>query len=89
MVVRALVISHRISGFCSREAKEHICIVGFSKGRLVLYKSKIEVTCLLEFVNLGHSSEPWQLQHVMESRSGKQASVTSNGGVHMGIFFVV
>ena len=58
MAVRALVISHRISRFCSREAKEHICIVGFSKGRLVLHKFEIDVTSLLEFVDLGHSTEP-------------------------------
>ena len=68
---------------------EHVCLVGFIRQRLNVHRSDIDVTGLLEFVDLGHSSEPWQLQHVMESRSGKQASVTSNGCVHMGIFFVV
>ena len=36
----------------------------------------------------GHSSEPWRLRDVVESRSSKQACVTSDGGVHVRIFFV-
>ena len=45
-------------GFSTREAEEHVCVVGFSKGRLVLHKFEIDVTSLLEFVDLGHSTEP-------------------------------
>ena len=74
-------------GFSTREAEEHVCVVGFSKGRLVLHKFEIDVTSLLEFVDLGHSTEPRWLRDVVESRSSRQACVTSNGGVHVRIFF--
>ena len=30
-----------IFGFCSQEAKEHVCVVGFLKGRLDLHRSEI------------------------------------------------
>ena len=36
----------------------------------------------------GHSSEPWRLRDAVESRSSRQACVTSDGGVHVRIFFV-
>ena len=51
----------RSSGFSTQKVDEHVCIVGFSKGRLVLHKSEIDVTSLLEFVDLGHSTKPWWL----------------------------
>ena len=45
------------AGFSIREVKEHVCVVSFLKGRLVLHKSEIEAMGLLEFVDLGHSSD--------------------------------
>ena len=39
-------------------------------------------------MDLGHNSEPWWLRDAVDSRFGKQAFVISNGGVHVGIFFV-
>ena len=77
----------RSFGFSTREVKEHGCVVGFLKGRLVLHKSKVDVISLLEFVDLGHSIERWWLRDAVESRSSRQACVTSDGDVHMIIFF--
>ena len=68
----------RISGFSSREAEEHVCGVGFDRRRLDVHGSEIDVTGLLEFVDLGHSSEPWRLRDAVESRSSRQAYVTSD-----------
>lgn len=50
-------------------------MVGFSKQRLDLHKSKIGVMSLLGFVDLRHSHEPWWQCDAMESRSKRQASV--------------
>ena len=47
-----------VLGFPHGRLMKHVCVVGFSKGRLVLHKSEIDVTSLLEFVDLGHSTEP-------------------------------
>ena len=52
-----------------------------------MHKYEIDVTGLLEFVDLGHSIELWWLRDVVESKSSRQACVTSNGGVHVRIFF--
>lgn len=65
---------------------EHGCVVGFSKGKLFLHKSEIDVTSVLEFVDLGHSTEPRWLRDAMESKSSIQTCVISNGDVHMRIF---
>ena len=86
-VAHAVAYGDRSSGFSTQEAEEHGCVVGFSKGRLVLHKSEIDVTSLLEFVDLGHNIERWWLRDAVESRSSKQACVTSDGGVHVIIFF--
>ena len=80
-------LGDQCSGFSTWEVEEHGCVVGFSKGRLVLQKSEINVMGLLEFVDLGHSIEPWWLRDAVESRSNRQVCVASNGGVHMIIFF--
>ena len=48
---------------------------------------KSKVTTLLEFMDLGHSTEPWWLRDAMESRSSREACVTSDGGVHVIFFF--
>uniref|UniRef100_A0A7N2MTS0 EamA domain-containing protein n=1 Tax=Quercus lobata TaxID=97700 RepID=A0A7N2MTS0_QUELO len=82
-VANAVAYGDRSSGFSTQEAEEYGCVFGFSKGRLVLHKSEIHVTGLLKFVDLGHSIERWWLRDAVESRSNKQACVTSDGGVHV------
>ena len=42
---------------------------------------------LLVFVGFGHNSEPWRLRDAVESRSSRQTCVTSDGDVHVRIFF--
>ena len=42
--------------------------------------------CLV--VGFLHSTEPWWLRDAMESRSNRQTCVTSDGDVHVRIFFV-
>ena len=68
-------------------AAHGIVSVSFSKGRLVLHKSEIDAMGLLEFVDLGHSTESRWLRDAMESKSSRQICVTSDGGVHVRIFF--
>ena len=75
------------SRFFSRDALGQVFVVGFIKRSLVLHKSEINVTGLLKFVDLGHSTEPRWLQDAVESESNRQACVTSDGGMHMRIFF--
>ena len=45
------------------------------------------VTALFEFMDLGHSTEPWWLRDAVESRSSRQTCVTFDGYVHVRIFF--
>ena len=77
----------RISRFSSREAEEHVCGVGFDRRRLDVHGSEIDVTGLLEFVDLGHSTAPQWLRDAMDSRSSRETCVTSDGGMHVRIFF--
>ena len=86
---RGKALGDRISGFCSQEILEHVCGVGFIRRSLKLHRSEIDVTGLLEFVDLGHGSEPWRVRDAVKSRSSRQAYVTSDGDVHVRIFFVV
>ncbi|XP_050264270.1 uncharacterized protein LOC126708524 [Quercus robur] len=72
----------RISGFWSREILEHVCGVGFIRRSLKLHRSEIDVTGLLEFVDLGHSTAPRWLRDAVESRSSREAYVTSDGDVN-------
>ncbi|KAK9984434.1 hypothetical protein SO802_033959 [Lithocarpus litseifolius] len=55
---RGSSLADRISGLWSREVLEHVCGVGFIRRSFDLRRSKIDVTGLLEFVNLGHCTEP-------------------------------
>ena len=87
VVAREAVVGGRVSGFLSREVVEHVCSVGFIRQSLDLHRSEIYVTVLLEFVDLGLSTEPQWLRDAVESKSSRQACVTSNGGVHVRIFF--
>ena len=73
----------RISGFWLREILEHVCGVGFIRRSLKLHRSEVDVTGLLEFVDLGHSTEPWWLRDAVESRSSREICVTSDGGMHV------
>ena len=67
----------------------HVCVVGFIRRSLDLHRSEIDVMGLLEFVDLGHSTKPRCLQDAVESKSSKQACVTSDNGVHLRIFLLV
>ena len=87
MEARGKASGDRISGFWSREILEHVCGVGFIKRSLKLHRSEIDVTGLLEFVDLGHSTAPRWLRDAVESRSSREACVTSDSGMHVRIFF--
>ena len=80
-------VGGRVLGFWSRYAVEHVYLVGFIRRRLDVHISDIDVMSLLEFVDLGHSTEPRWLRDVVESRSNKEACMTSNDGVHVIFFF--
>ena len=72
MAVRTEVICHRISGFSSQEAKDHVCVVDFIRRKLDLHISERGgTTCLRD---QRHGSEMatmvlWELCEVVESRS--------------------
>ena len=66
---------------------EHVCGVGFIRRSKDLHRSEIDVMGLLEFVDLGHSTAPRWLRDDVESRSSREACVTSDDGVHVRIFF--
>ena len=78
-----MLFRSRISGFWSQEILEHVCGVGFIRRSLKLHRSEIDVTGLLEFVDLGHSTTPRWLRDAVESRSSREACVTVDGGVHV------
>lgn len=61
--------------FCLWVIGEVAYVVGFSKRRLYLHKSKIGVTSFLGFMDLGYDSEPWWLCDAMESRSKPVTSI--------------
>ena len=81
-----MALGDQISGFWSREVVEHICGVGFVRRGLDLRRSNIK-SQFAWFVGFSHSTEPWWLRDVMESRSSRHACVTSDDGVHVIIFF--
>ena len=87
MEARGKASGDRISGFWSREILEHVCGVGFIRRSLKLHRSEIDVTGLLEFVDFGHSTAPRWLRAAMDSRSSRETYVTSDGGMHVRIFF--
>ena len=87
VVARVAAIGGRVLRFWSRYAVEHVCLVGFIRQRLDVHRSNIDVMSLLEFVDLGHNTEPQWLRDAVESRSNKKACVTSDDGVHMIFFF--
>ena len=87
MEARGKASGDRISGFWSQEILEHVCGVGFIRRSLKLHRSEIDVTGLLEFVDLGHSTAPRWLRDAVESRSSREACVTFDGGVHVIFFF--
>ncbi|KAL0001660.1 hypothetical protein SO802_015441 [Lithocarpus litseifolius] len=89
ITARGSSLADRISGLWSREVLEHVCGVGFIRQSFDLRRSKIDVTGLLEFVNLGHCTEPRWLRDAVESRSSRQLCVTSDDSVHVRIFFAV
>ena len=51
-MARAAAVGGRVSGFWSRYAVEHVCLVGFIRRWLDVHRSDIDVTGLLEFVDL-------------------------------------
>ena len=74
VVVRAAAVGGRVPGFWSRHAGEHVCGVGFVRRGLDLRRSDRERHGLLGFEDL--------------DTAVSQACVTSDGGVHVRIFFV-
>ena len=77
MLARELAVEGQVSRFLLREVVEHVCGVGFIRRSRDLHKSE----------ELSHSIEPWWLQGVVESRSNREACVTSDNGVHVIFFF--
>ena len=74
MVARAAAVGGRVPRYWSRYAVEQVCLVGFIKRRLVVHKFDRERHGLLGFEDL--------------DTAVSQACVTSDGGVHVRIFFV-
>ena len=76
MVACAEVIGHRIFGFFSREAEEHIYVVGFVSRKLDLHRSERGgTTCLRDQRHDNKTTivVPWELCETVESKSvGKQ-----------------
>ena len=72
MVARAAAVGGRVPWFWSREVVEHVCGFGFVRQSLDLHRSN----------KLSHG-----LRDAMESRSSRQTCVTSDGDVHVRIFF--
>ena len=63
-----------------------VLLVLSSKGLMCTNLIGRGTDCLV--VGFWHSTEPWWLQDVVESRSSRQICVTSDGDVHVRIFFV-
>ena len=74
MVARAAAVGGRVLRYWSRYAVEQVCLVGFIRRRLVVHKFDRERHGLLGFEDL--------------DTVVSQACVTSDGGVHVRIFFV-
>ena len=74
MVARAAAVGGRVPRYWSRYAVEQVCLVGFIRRRLVVHKFDRERHGLLGFEDL--------------DTAVSQACVTSDGGVHVRIFFV-
>ena len=76
MVACAEVIGYRIFRFCSREAEENACVVGFISQKLDLHRSERGgTTCLRDQRHGGETTMvvPWELCETMESKYvGKQ-----------------
>ena len=70
--MRGRASGDRIFGFWLREVVEHVCGFGFVRQSLDLHRSN----------KLSHG-----LRDAMESRSSRQTCVTSDGDVHVRIFF--
>ena len=71
-----------------RERSWSMSVVLVSSGEVGFCTNlKCLVTALLEFVGFCDSIEPWWLQGVVESRSNREACVTSDNGVHVIFFF--
>ena len=73
-MARAAAVRGRVPRFWSRYAMEQVCLVGFIRRRLVVHKFDRERHGLLGFEDL--------------DTAVSQACVTSDGGVHVRIFFV-
>ena len=74
MVAHAAAVGGRVPRYWSRYAVEQVCLVGFIRRRLVVHKFDRERHELLGFEDL--------------DTAVSQACVTSDGGVHVRIFFV-
>ena len=83
-MARRAAIGGRVPRFWLREVVEHICGVGFIRRSLDLHRSdKLSHDLLGCWILTQHR---W-LRDAVESRSSRQACVTSDCGVHVRIFF--
>ena len=89
MMQRAAVVGGRVPGFWSRYAVEQVCLVGFIRRRLVMHRFDRERHRLLRLEDLDTAVSHVSCKMLWSlDPANKQACVTSDGGVHMRIFFV-
>ena len=84
---RGKALGDRIFGFWSQEVVEHICGVGFIRQSLELCRSdKLSHGLLGCWILTQHRAIDVAR---CESRSSRQTCVTSDGGMHVRIFFAM
>ena len=89
MMACAAVVGGRVPGFWSRYAVEQVCLVGFIRRRLVVHKFDRERHGLLGLKDLDTTVSHVSCKMLWSlDPADKQACVTSDGGVHVRIFFV-
>ena len=89
MMAHAAVVGGRVPGFWSRYVVEQVCLVGFSRRRLVVHRFNRERYGLLGLEDLDTAVSHVSCKMLWSlDPADKQACVTSDGGVHVRIFFV-
>ena len=88
-MARAAVVGGRVPGFWLRYAVDQVCLVGFIRRRLVVHKFDRERHGLLGLEDLDTAVSHVSCKMLWSlDPADKQACVTSDGGVHVRIFFV-
>ena len=83
------VVRGRVLGFWLRYAMEQVCLVGFIRRRLVVHKFDRERHGLLGLEDLDTAVSHVSCKMLWSlDPTDKQACVTSDGGVHVRIFFI-